>query len=50
MSRRSVARENFLRDFDNYPISGLERELKKISKDGWKLKEAKKDRRKRRGA
>jgi len=48
MSRRSVAKENFFKEFGEYKISGLERDLKRISKDYWKLKEAKRDRKKKR--
>ena len=43
MSRRSVEKQKLLNEF-GYDV-GLDRELKKVSKDKWKLKEAKRDRR-----
>ena len=47
MSRRSVIRQNILKEFEDdlYPVSDLNRDLKKVSKDRWKLKEAKRERR-----
>ena len=52
MSRRSVTKQNILDKFNCSEvniniINGLDRELKRISKDRWKLKEAKRIRRKR---
>lgn len=46
MSRRSITRQ-FLLDEIGFDV-GLDRELKRISKDRWKIKEAKKDRRRKR--
>lgn len=46
MSRRSIIKENILNDFENYPVGALHRDLKKLSKDKWKIKEVKRERRK----
>jgi hypothetical protein len=49
MSRRSVTKQNILDkigwDVSVGVVNGLDRELKKVSKDKWKLKEAKRERR-----
>jgi len=45
MSRRSVKKQHLIDEFE-YDV-GLDRELKRTSKDLWKIKEAKRDRKKR---
>jgi len=43
MSRRSLKRASLIDEY-GYEIPGLDRELRRVSKDGWKLKEARRER------
>jgi len=45
MSRRSVVKQSLIDELE-YDI-GLDRELKRVSKDLWKIKQAKKDKKRR---